>query len=91
MFEVWSAKGHNGGVMRTSLAFLAVFLFTIGATEAAAPVRLAPGKPATVRKAQNNTLPGIALVGAAGLVIAGILILTPSDAQPAATATGTSP
>ena len=91
MFEVWSAKGHNGGVMRTSLAFLAVFLFTIGATEAAAPVRLAPGKPATVRKAQVKPLPGIALVGAAGLMIAGILILAPSDAQPAATATGTSP
>ena len=77
--------------MRTSLAFLAVFLFTMGATEAAAPVRLAPGKPATVRKAQNNALPGIALVGAAGLVIAGILILAPPDAQPAATTTGTNP
>jgi hypothetical protein len=79
--------------MRASLAFLVVFLFlfTIGATEAAAPVRLAPGKPATVRKAQTKPLPGIALVGAAGLVIAGILILAPSDAQPAATATGTNP
>ena len=77
--------------MRTSLAFLAVFLFTIEAAQAAAPVRLVPGKPATIRKAQTKALPGIALVGAAGLVIAGILILAPSDAQPAATTTGTSP
>ena len=74
--------------MRTGWAFLAVFLFTNGAEAGA---RLAPGKPATVREAQNNALPGIALVGAAGLVIAGIFILAPSDAQPAAIATGTSP
>jgi hypothetical protein len=77
--------------MRTSLAFLAVSLFMAGATQAAAPVRLAPGKPATVHQAQAKALPGVALVGAAGLVIAGILILAPSDAQPAATTTGTSP
>ena len=54
-------------------------------------MRLAPGKPTTVRKAQNQTLPGIVLVGAAGLVIAGILILAPQDTKPAATTTGTSP
>ncbi len=77
--------------MRTSLAFLAVFLFHDGGDGSRGAVRLAPGKPATVRKAQNNALPGIALVGAAGLVIAGILILAPPDAQPAATTTGTNP
>lgn len=77
--------------MRAGLAFLAVFLSMILATEAAAPARLAPGKPAAVRKAQNQDVRGIALVGAAGLVIAGVLMLTPSDNKPAATATGTSP
>lgn len=77
--------------MRTGAFFLAVFSCTILATEAAAPPRLAPGKPTTVRKAQSQTLPGIALVGAAGLVIAGILILAPQDSKPAATATGTAP
>lgn len=78
--------------MRTGLSFLAVFFSMILATEAAAPVRLAPGKPTTVRKAQNQTLPGIALVGAAGLVIAGILILAPNDAKPTTTTgTGTGP
>lgn len=77
--------------MRASLAFLAVFFSMVLATEAAAPVRLSPGKPSTIRKAQNQTLPGIALVGAAGLVIAGILILAPQDAKSAATTTSTGP
>lgn len=77
--------------MRISLAFLAVFLSTIMATEAAAPTQLAPGRPAMVRKAQKERLPGIALVGAAGLVIAGVLILVPANSAPAAAATGTNP
>lgn len=77
--------------MRAGLAFLAVFFSMVLATEAAAPVRLSPGKPATVRKAQGGGMPGIALVGAAGLVIAGILIFAPSDAKPSATTTGTNP
>lgn len=77
--------------MRIGAAFLVVFFSRILVTEAAAPVRLAPGKPTTVRKAQSQALPGIALVGAAGLVIAGILILAPQDAKPAATTTGTNP
>ena len=77
--------------MRTSLAFLAVFFSMILATDAAAPIRLDPGKPATVRNAQTKTLPGIALVGAAGLVIAGILILAPADNPPATATTGTNP
>ena len=77
--------------MRTGLAFLAVLFSMILATQAAAPVRLAAGKPATVHKAQNEAMRGIALVGAAGLVIAGILILAPSDNHPMATTTGTNP
>lgn len=77
--------------MRAGLTFLAVFLSTTVATEAAAPTRLAPGRPAMIRKAQKEGLPGIALVGAAGLVIAGILILAPSDSAPAPAATGTNP
>lgn len=76
--------------MRASLVFLAVFLSMVLATEAAAPVRLAPGKPASIRQAQTGSVPGIVLVGAAGLVIAGILILNPTDSKPAA-ATGTNP
>lgn len=78
--------------MRAGLTFLTIFFSLVLASEAAAPVRLSPGKPATVKKAQGGGMPGIALVGAAGLVIAGILILAPADdAKPAATTTGTSP
>jgi hypothetical protein len=82
--------------MRAGLAFLAVFFGSVLATEAGAPTRqdlieLTPGKPATVREAQSPQMPGIALVGAAGLVIAGILIFVPPDDEPAATTTGTSP
>lgn len=78
--------------MRTSLAFLAVFLSAGLVAVGAEVTPLAPGKPADIRKARSNrdVVMGVGLVGAAGILVAGVLIFGPSDSPPQ-TSTGTSP
>jgi hypothetical protein len=80
--------------MRVSQALLAVVFAAGLADAAAAQPRLDPGMPAGTRNAQSNQniIMGVGLVGAAGLVIAGVLIFTPSGASaPAVQTTNTSP